>query len=133
MTIHLLPKIIPNEDTNQYWQNISKGNLTIQRCFKCNEIWAYPQKVCCNCLSTDIENINCRGNGVIYSFTIILRAPTPEFSEKIPYAIGIIELDEGCKIMAEIIGPLSEIKIDKRASIVYSKLKDVLIFPKFRI
>ena len=76
MNIHLLPKIIPNEDTNQYWQNISKGNLTIQRCFKCNEIWAYPQKVCCNCLSTDIENINCRGNGVIYSFTIILRALT---------------------------------------------------------
>jgi uncharacterized protein len=133
MNSHLLPKVITNEDTNPYWENILKGNLTIQRCRMCTEIWAYPQNVCCNCLSTDIVSVPCQGTGVIYSYTIILRAPTPEFSEKIPYAIGIIELDEGCKIMAEIIGPLSEIKINKRVSVVYSKSNDVFIFPKFSI
>ena len=63
-----------------------------------------PRSLCPNCWSDDLEWIESAGRGKVYSFSIVRRASVPEFSDRVPYVIALVELNEGPRIMANILG-----------------------------
>lgn len=86
----------------RYWREIPKRyRLEASECKKCNHI-SFPEKLSCpECGSKDFNTIKLSGKGKIMTHTIIRIAPDG-FTDQAPYAIGIIELDEGPKIMSQI-------------------------------
>ncbi len=91
-----------NEFTStNFYKYASKGKLMGNRCKKCSEPMLPPRMVCIKCGSTDLEWIEFKGTGKLETFTVIHVAPS-RLSNKSPYIVGIVKLDEGCSITARI-------------------------------
>ncbi len=83
-----------------FWTGCSKGELRYQRCADCDHVQFFPRNLCLHCHSDRVEWQTSTGIGTIYSITRVERAPTDEFRALVPYAIALVDLDEGVRIMA---------------------------------
>ena len=100
----ILPLPISNADSDPYWAAAKEERLVIQKCESCNHHYFMPRHLCPVCWSSEKEWVTAAGNGTVYSFSIIHRAPLPSFSKKVPYVIAMIELEEGPRMMTNIVG-----------------------------
>ncbi|MFW9963753.1 MAG: Zn-ribbon domain-containing OB-fold protein [Candidatus Sifarchaeia archaeon] len=87
----------------EYLKNIEERMFKAYRCVECGSIIAPPSGTCYECGSSKMDWANVSGNGKLVSFTVIHVAPD-EFAEEAPYYVGIIELEEGTRISARLIG-----------------------------
>ncbi|MCX7141831.1 MAG: Zn-ribbon domain-containing OB-fold protein [Proteobacteria bacterium] len=99
-----LPAPIVNPDSQAYWDGARNGRLMIRKCKACGVLHFLPRYLCPSCWSTDLEWIQSSGRGTVHSFTIIRRAPLPAFTDRVPYVVALIELEEGPRMMANILG-----------------------------
>jgi uncharacterized OB-fold protein len=63
-----------------------------------------PRYLCPKCWSADLDWVEASGKGVVHSFSIVRRAPMAAFAERVPYVVALIDLEEGPRMMANIIG-----------------------------
>ena len=63
--------------------------------------------MCDNCFSQDFEWVNVSGKGKLVTYTVIHVAPQ-QFQALTPYAVGIVELENGLKIPGMIQGTTQE-------------------------
>jgi len=103
------------------WRKYSESyTLTGNKCISCNAVY-YPKKELCTCGSAQFQNHQFSGKGKLSSYTEIKSAPE-EFSFMIPYCIGIIQLDEGPKIIAQIADATGEeLQIGMEVETVFRK------------
>ena len=92
-----------SELTQPYWDATRKGELVVQHCGSCNDALFPPRAHCPSCGSADLSWRPVSGKGTVYTYTIARRPPHPVFAEQCPLAIGIIELDEGPRLMSNIV------------------------------
>ncbi|HXZ65498.1 MAG TPA: Zn-ribbon domain-containing OB-fold protein [Streptosporangiaceae bacterium] len=93
----------PTPDTRPFWDGCARGQLMLQRCRACREPYFYPRAVCPACGSTDVEWFAASGRATLYSYVINYR-PAPGFEADAPYAIAVVELAEGPRMMTNIVG-----------------------------
>ena len=84
----------------RFWAGCNENELRVQRCTDCNRAQFFPRSHCLNCNSDHVEWQVSKGIGAIYSVTKVERAPTDEFRALAPYAIALVDLDEGVRVMA---------------------------------
>jgi len=77
-----------------FYKFVSEGKLMAAKCGKCGNLLLPPRPVCTKCLSTDFEWVKLKGGGKLLSYTVIHVSP-PHFESMTPYAVGIVELEEG--------------------------------------
>ncbi|HEX5406759.1 MAG TPA: Zn-ribbon domain-containing OB-fold protein [Pseudonocardiaceae bacterium] len=94
---------VPTPETRPYWDGAAAGELRIQRCTECGSPFFYPRTSCPFCGSASIEWFTTSGRSTLYSYTITHRA-APGFEEDVPYAIAVVQLAEGPRMMANIVG-----------------------------
>jgi uncharacterized OB-fold protein len=124
-----IPRI--TEETKPYWEGCGKHRLLIQRCNTCGKFQFYPRALCSHCLSESLEWVEAKGMGTIYSFSAVYRPPTKEFKE-LPYIVAIVELDEGVRLMSNIVDvPPQNVKIGMRVKVVFEDIQENLALPKF--
>ena len=99
-----LPLPVANADSAVYWQSAKEGKLVLRRCKSCGETHFMPRFMCPVCWSTDLEWIEAAGKGTVHSFTIIRRASSPAFTALTPYVVALIDLEEGPRMMSNIVG-----------------------------
>lgn len=83
-----------------FWQGCEKGELRYQQCSGCSRVQFFPRAFCARC---GVEQLDWRvssAQGTVYAVTEVERAPTAEFRALQPYAIVLIDMDEGFRIMA---------------------------------
>lgn len=90
--------------TLAYWEGCGRGELVLQRCPACDLVQHRPRGVCARCLSSEIEHFVASGRGVVYSFTITHQNGLPPFSEACPYVLAYVDLEEGPRLMTNIVG-----------------------------
>lgn len=76
------------------------GRIDYQHCPACGHDQAFARPFCLRCLRPDPDWRAAAGDGVVVACTTVHRAPTPEWKERLPYAIALIDLSEGLRIMA---------------------------------
>jgi uncharacterized OB-fold protein len=82
---------------------LAAGDLLLQKCNACNLLNMYPRYACPHCQSDDLGWQKAAGTGTLMSVTV-LRAGGPEgFEQEIPYALGIVRLDEGVQLLGRLI------------------------------
>lgn len=96
-----LPK--PNADTQPYWDAAAEGRLLYQQCTACNRPQFYPRGFCVACHSDKVEWRESTGLGTIVTFSQVFRAPSAAFRDMSPYIIALIDLDEGFRMMVNIV------------------------------
>jgi uncharacterized protein len=84
------------------WRDgLKEGKLLGLKCKECGVITFPPRKVCVECGSENQDIVELSKKGKIVSFTVCIGVPT---GFQGPYAIAMVELNEGCRIMADIEG-----------------------------
>jgi hypothetical protein len=97
------PVPVPTPETQPYWDGCAAGELRIQRCLDCGEPYFYPRPLCPSCGSGDVEWFTASGRATLYSYVINHR-PAPGFADEVPYAIAVVQLAEGPRMMASLAG-----------------------------
>jgi uncharacterized OB-fold protein len=73
------------------------------------------------------------GRGAIYSYTVIAHNDVPPFKEWLPYVVALVALDEGPRLVTNIVGcDPQEVKVGQRVEVVFEKIDDAVTLPKFR-
>jgi uncharacterized OB-fold protein len=91
-----------NAIRDQFRAGLSRGELLLQKCNDCGKLNMYPRHACPHCQSLSLGWQKSDGRGVLHSFTV-LRTGAPEgFESELPYALGIIKLDEGVQLLARL-------------------------------
>src|SRR5450759_1750095 len=98
-----LPTPIVNPDSQAYWDGARQDRLMIRKCKTCGELHFMPRYLCPSCWSTELEWIQASGYGKVHSFTVIRRPSLPSFAERVPYVVALIDLDEGPRMLANIL------------------------------
>jgi uncharacterized protein len=98
------PKAIPRPtpETRPFWDGTAAGELRIQRCLACARHYFYPRPSCPHCGSGEVEWVTASGRARLYSYVISHR-PAPGFADDGPYAIAVVELEEGVRMMTNIV------------------------------
>jgi uncharacterized OB-fold protein len=94
---------VPTPDTQPFWDGCAAGELRIQRCLECGKPYFYPRPVCPMCGSDRVEWFTASGQATLYSYVINHR-PAPGFEDEAPYAIAVVQLAEGPRMMTNLVG-----------------------------
>jgi uncharacterized protein len=91
----------PTPETQPFWDGTAEGELRLQRCAACATHYFPPRPFCPTCLGADVTWEPVSGRGTLHSYVINHRA-APGFEP--PYAIAVVQLDEGPRMMGNIVG-----------------------------
>ena len=117
-----------------YYQGMQQHKLLIQQCQSCQTYLPPAQKVCDECGCNNLEWLEAKGTGVIYSYVIFHRSFHPYYDDKIPYTVALVELTEGPRVMGHIVANAEQPyqvgtavhanykKIDKENELLYFKV-----------
>jgi len=120
-----------SDDTRFFWEGAREGKLLIQRCKGCGTLRHPPGPVCPKCHSFEWDTVESSGNGTIYSFVVMHYPEVPPFDH--PNPIGLIELDEGTRLVAQLVGIApGEVKIGQRVKVEFNTFDGDLVLPQFR-
>ena len=91
-----------------YEQFLNEEKLMGSRCQKCGGLFVPPRPICIQCYANEMEWIETKGNGKLAAFTCIAIGPPLMIKEgydrKHPYVSGVVELEEGARVVARIEG-----------------------------
>jgi uncharacterized OB-fold protein len=108
----------------RYWREVpQRYRYEAAKCKKCGRIFFPPRLVCSDCRGRDFEPARLAQDGVIETFTIIRIAPSG-FGDEAPYAVGIIKLDDGVRVTAQIVDCEPEsLNIGDRVRLEFRKIQ----------
>ena len=128
------PVPIPIPETQYYWDKVREHELWIQRCNECSHVFFYPRLHCPQCMSENLEWFQASGKGTLYSYMINHR-PAPGFEDEAPYAIALVQLDEGPRMMTNIVGienTPENLVLDMPLEVVFEDVLPDVTIPKWR-
>ncbi|MCG6961061.1 Zn-ribbon domain-containing OB-fold protein [bacterium BMS3Abin03] len=98
--------------------------LEASKCKSCGNVSFPPRLVCPECKSREFETIKLNDEGKILTYTII-RVASDTFSKISPFAVAVIEVNDGARLMAQIAdSSLDKVAIGKKVKIVFRKIQD---------
>ena len=103
----------PTPLSQPYWDALKHGRLTFQRCRKCGHAWLPPRAECPECLASEPEWATASGKGRVISWVIYHHAYHEAFRDKLPYNVALVELDEGPRLITNIVNPEAGIKAER--------------------
>ncbi|MQY35736.1 hypothetical protein SRB17_37270 [Streptomyces sp. RB17] len=138
------PRPVVNRDNAGFWQGVAEQRLLIQRCTDCGTL-RHPWLPGCNaCGCLDWDTVEASGEGTVYSYVVMHHPPFPAFTESDhaadapgPYAVGLIELAEGVRMVSNVIGvPYDKVRIGLPVRVEFRTYEDAegaQILPVFRV
>lgn len=90
-------------ETAPFWEAANNGVFLIQSCPDCGKKQYHYRALCSHCWSDRIEDFPSSGRGTVWTFSVVYRNGTPGYSEKVPYVVGLVELEGGVKVVTNIV------------------------------
>jgi uncharacterized OB-fold protein len=127
------PLPVKTEENAPYWESAKRHALEMQRCGDCGR-FRYPVAMFCPfCLSDKTEWQLISGKAAVYSFIIVHQRYDPSFANDLPYNVAVVELDEGPRLVTNIVGIANDqIRVGMPLMISYDDVTDEFTLPKFR-
>ncbi len=125
------PRPTANQDSAFFWEGVEKDELRIQRCGACKELRHPPRPTCPRCHSFDWDSVLSSGNGEVYSF--IVHHHPPVYGFEISFAIALIELEEGTRIVGNLPGVAPEkVRVGMPVEVSFVRIDDEWTLPQWR-
>ncbi len=121
------PVPVPTPETQPFWDGTAAGELRVQHCLACDLHYFYPRPFCPHCGASEVEWVTAAGRATLYSYVINHR-PAPGFEA--PYAIAVVELDEGVRMMTNIVNTditPENLRLDMPLRVVFAPRGDVFV------
>ncbi len=127
-----IPQASP--ETQHFWDGCREGKLILQRCKETGKAYFPPRPFSPYTGSRDIEEFEASGKAILYSYVINHR-PAPGFEDEAPYAIAVVELDEGPRMMTNIVDcdqTPEALQLDMPLEVTFEEISDEICLPKFK-
>lgn len=116
-----------------FFEAAAQGRLELQRCDSCERVWFYPRPSCVACGAERYHWVAASGRGRVHSYSTVHRAPSPAFRALVPYVLALIDLDEGPRMMANIVGDDAlEVAIGDAVEVTFEDRGEGRKLPQFR-
>lgn len=125
------PTPVITDDALAYWEGCRNHALLLQKCENCDAIQFPHRVVCTSCGSRKLAVVEASGRGTVYSYTVVLRAPAPEFEESVPYVVALVDLEEGPRMMTNVLCPPDEASVGMAVTVDFDDDNEQ-VFPVFR-
>ncbi len=89
--------------TRPYWDAAAEGRLLVRRCGGCGRAHHYPREFCPYCWSEDVTWETASGRATLYTWSVVHRNDLLPFGERTPYVAAVVDLDEGPRMMTEVV------------------------------
>ena len=86
------------EGTRPFWEAAARSELVIPRCQACGGFVWYPRERCRACRSADLAWTPVSGRATLFSYTIVRHVFVKAFAEVVPYATGLVALEEDPRV-----------------------------------
>ena len=126
-----LPSI--SDFNRPFWEAAKRHELRLQCCKSCGKFWAPNGPVCPHCFSEDYEWKRLSGRGRIATWVVFHKLYHPGFADELPYNVAFVEVDEGPRIVSNIVGVKNEgLRIGMPVEVVFEDVTTDITLPKFR-
>ena len=116
-----------------YWEAAAEGRLLIRSCNDCGEVHHYPRPFCPACWSELVEWVEATGKATLYTWSTVFFNDMYPFSERLPYVAAVVELEEGPKIMTNVVdADPDDLEIGMALDVTFQSLNDDITAPVFR-
>ncbi|MFF3875955.1 bifunctional MaoC family dehydratase N-terminal/OB-fold nucleic acid binding domain-containing protein [Streptomyces sp. NPDC001978] len=132
------PRPVINRDNAGFWEGVNQHRLLIQRCTDCRTL-RHPWLPGCNsCGGLEWDTVEASGEGTVHSYVVMHHPPFPAFDP--PYAVGLIELAEGVRMVSNVVGvPYDKVRIGLPVRVEFRRYGDAgdgegfQVLPVFRV
>ncbi|WP_286157866.1 bifunctional MaoC family dehydratase N-terminal/OB-fold nucleic acid binding domain-containing protein [Streptomyces griseus] len=130
------PRPVINRDNAGFWDGVAEHRLLIQRCTDCATL-RLPWLPGCNaCGGAEWDTVEAGGGGTVFSHVVMHHPPFPAFApdgEGGPYAVALVELAEGVRIVSNVIGvPYDKVRVGMPVQLEFLRTDPDLELPVFR-
>ena len=125
-----LPTVTPLPEP--YWTGLTEGELRHQKCHQCGNAWLPAREECPRCLAADWEWTAASGRGRLISWVVYHQAFHPAFADRLPYNVAVVELDEGPRLVTNIVEPEDGLAIERPVVLQIEDESGVSV-PRFRL
>jgi len=94
----------PDADSAFYWAGLREHKVLLQQCGACARFRFPPMPSCPYCASLKSSVHAAKGTGTVYSWIVVRRAFDPAFAAEVPYILATVDLDEGGRTVARLVG-----------------------------
>jgi uncharacterized protein len=126
-----LPKI--DDRSRPFWEAAKRHELLVQRCDSCGHLVFPPAPLCPRCRHTELSWVGLSGKGKVWSWTVFHKAYFPGFADEMPYAVAIVELDEGPRVWTQVAGVSNkDLDVDLPVEAFFDDVTDEVTLVKFK-
>lgn len=126
-----LPKVEP--EARPYWESLKAHAMKIQRCSDCGRWFFPPRTLCPGCLSANVEWTPVSGRGTVYASVAYYHPFDPAYKDEVPYNVSIVELEEGVRLMTNVVGcPVEDVVVGMPVEVVYEDVTEEFTLARFR-
>ena len=130
-----VPKPLPSLEglNGDFYRALSDGTLRFQRCSDCGHFRHPPRYRCASCGSAAAEWAASEGRGEVFTWTVTHQAMHPAFAEDVPYAVVVVELREGVRLVCGLRDLAPErLELGLPVEIVLERVSDEVLLPYAR-
>jgi hypothetical protein len=126
-----LPTIEP--ESQPFWDAARERRLLIQRCGACGVAQHYPRALCATCWSDQVAWEEASGRATLYTFSTVFVNDLPPFADRLPYVAAAVDLEEGPRLMTNIVGTEpGDLRVGMPVVVDFVALNDEITAPVFR-
>jgi uncharacterized OB-fold protein len=121
------------EELRPFFTAAREGRLVVQRCRRCGQRRFPPREICSRCLGRDAEWVTSSGRGAVVSYNVMHQVYHPGFAASVPYAVVLVELEDGGRIVSNIVDcPLDDLRIGLPVEVTFEQRSPQVALPVFR-
>lgn len=127
------PVPIPDEASQPFFDGAREHLLLIQQCSTCGAVMWPVKSRCDNCLRPTVTWVQASGKGRLYSFALMHQVYHPGFASEAPYNVAQVDLEEGLRILTNIVGcSNADLHIGMSLEVTFEEISDEVTLPKFK-
>jgi uncharacterized OB-fold protein len=125
-----LPEV--TDDNRPFWEGCKRHELLLQTCSGCGHR-RYASPICPRCWSLEHTWTPASGKGRVYSWIVVHQRYHRAFTDDLPYNVTIVELEEGSRLVTNLVGiDNHDIRPDLAVEVVWDDVTDTITLPKFK-
>jgi uncharacterized OB-fold protein len=123
-----LAPVQADPENRPFFEGARAGELRVQRCRRCGHHQLYARLHCAACGGDALAWTAVPPRGVVYSFTVVRRAPNAAYAADVPYVIALVDLDAGPRLMGHVVDcPAAEVAVGMPVAVRFARRQDLLV------
>ena len=129
---YMKPIPVASKETKPFWDAAKQKKLVMPRCTSCGT-WRFPvSRHCRACGKPGYEWKEVSGRGTVFTYVTYHRHYHPGFAGELPYVVALVALEEGPRIISNIVGiPPDQVRCDMKVAVQFEQITADTALPKF--